>query len=214
MFKCIFLLCPDDSVFWLVVINLLKVLDTQRENTSACIYCTLWFGCCFSCFVFFLSATSPEKLWILFSDTVLSTSCIYFTSREKKPNNMFCSFTKNKKKIFSSILFCFFLLFWLFQKLSELLSKMGSSLNFFKRGVTSFAQYVKSLGKVFECGLRDATSTQSTNHELVIPLLLSPHYQSQDVEEVVSSQGSECHGVKARAKEAGGHSVTGRSWSR
>lgn len=41
MFKCIFLLSPDDSVFWLVVIDLLKVLDTLRENTTACIYCTL-----------------------------------------------------------------------------------------------------------------------------------------------------------------------------
>lgn len=45
---------------------------------------------------------------------------------------------------------------------------MGSSLNFLRRSSVVFAHYVKSLGKVFDCSLRDAASTQATNQELEI----------------------------------------------
>lgn len=62
---------------------------------------------------FFFFCESPEKLWILFSDTVLSTSCKYFTST-KKPNNMFCSFTTNKKILLFYVAWLVFFFYYYF----------------------------------------------------------------------------------------------------
>lgn len=82
------------------------------EKHTACIYCTLWFGCAFPVFLFI--ARVPKKLWILFSDTVLSTRVVNISPAQKrKPNkqtnDMFCSFTTNKKVLlFYFHVFCFY----------------------------------------------------------------------------------------------------------
>lgn len=111
-FKCIFLphwiyyfFSSNESVLRLVMMNLVMCMEMATRNITACIYCTLWFGCCFSCFSFYRE--SPEKLWILFSDTVLSTSCKYFTSTQKNQTICFVVSQQIKKTFFSSILILF-----------------------------------------------------------------------------------------------------------
>lgn len=78
--------------------------QAAARSITAYIYCTLWFGCCFfPDSFFFLFFTSSEKLWILFSDTVLSTRVVNISPAQKK-NQTICFVVSQIKN---------FLLFWL-----------------------------------------------------------------------------------------------------
>lgn len=86
--------------FWMnlfvirLVMNLVTCTEAAMRNIQHVFIALLWFGCAFLVFSFYRE--NPEKLWILFSDTVLSSRVVNI-SPAQKTNNMFCSFTTNKK---------------------------------------------------------------------------------------------------------------------
>lgn len=77
---------------------------------------------CFSCFCFFLLLfsfyrESPEKLWILFSDTVLSTRVVNISPAQKNTKQTICFVVSQQIKkvlLFYFHVFCWFLLFYFY----------------------------------------------------------------------------------------------------
>ena len=111
----IFFLCSNESVCITTGDEPGNVYGGGYEKHTACIYCTLWFGCAFPVFFFFFFflfsfyRESPEKLWILFSDTVLSTRVVNISPAQKNTKQTICFVVSQqiKKKFFSSIFMCF-----------------------------------------------------------------------------------------------------------
>ena len=114
-----FFLCSNESVCITTGDEPGNVYGGGYEKHTACIYCTLWFGCAFPVFfffffflIFFLSRESRKAVNFILRHCTVDQSCKYFTSTKKyQTNNMFCSFTTNKKK---GLLFFFHVFCWFF----------------------------------------------------------------------------------------------------
>lgn len=101
-----------ESVFQLVMMNLLMCTGEgyEKHYSMYLLHFVIWVLLFLFLFCFCLSQESRKAVNFILRHCTVNQSCKYFTSTKKKkqPNNMFCSFTTNNKKIlFSSILVVF-----------------------------------------------------------------------------------------------------------
>lgn len=82
--------------------------NIQHVFIALCDLGVLFLFLFFFIIIFFLSRESRKAVNFILRHCTVDQSCKYFTSTKKyQTNNMFCSFTTNKKKFFSSIFMCF-----------------------------------------------------------------------------------------------------------
>lgn len=97
-----------------LVMNLVMCMEAAMRNIQHVFIALCDLGVLFLFFlfffiiIFFLSRESRKAVNFILRHCTVDQSCKYFTSTKKyQTNNMFCSFTTNKKKFFSSIFMCF-----------------------------------------------------------------------------------------------------------
>lgn len=96
-----------------LVMNLVMCMEAAMRNIqhvfiALCDLGVLFLFLFFFIIIFFLSRESRKAVNFILRHCTVDQSCKYFTSTKKyQTNNMFCSFTTNKKKFFSSIFMCF-----------------------------------------------------------------------------------------------------------
>lgn len=124
-FKCIFFVFSSFDFFFYVlmnlfvlrlVMNLVMCMEAAMRNIqhvfiALCDLGVLFLFLFFFIIIFFLSRESRKAVNFILRHCTVDQSCKYFTSTKKyQTNNMFCSFTTNKKS--SSLLFsCVLLVF-------------------------------------------------------------------------------------------------------
>lgn len=97
---CFFYFYLNESVCITTGENLVTCMEVAMRNILHVFIALLWFGCAFPVLLF---NENPEKLWILFSDTVLSTRVVNISPAQRT----ICFVVSQQiKKFFSSIWLC------------------------------------------------------------------------------------------------------------